>query len=220
MRKVRVLILLLGLCWFSGQSVLYAQEQDDDEDAIYNGDDEFDIWDGYITELYSRGDQTFTMSLGAGFPVLFLNNGKLIDHHFKPPVGGSGSLGYSYFLNARLFLGAEIGVQIYYTLGQNTLFLVPIGLRGGWQFRVSRFEFPLGLTVGMVIHRYLNNNYLGLFVKGGASAYFRFNPDWSFGLSADWNWFPQWPKENGNLVPGKNMDANMVGVTLAARYHF
>jgi hypothetical protein len=216
--------LLLGLCWFSGQNILYAQEQEqheDEEDSIYDDDDGYySDWDGYIMELYSRGDQTFTMSLGASFPVIFLNDGTIVDHHIKPPVGGTGSLGYNYFLNARLFLGAEIGVQIYYTLGQNTLFLVPIGFRGGWQFRFNRFEFPLGVTVGMVIHRYLNFNYLGLFVKGGASGYFRFSPDWSFGLSADWNWFPQWPMDNGTPVRHKNMDANTVGVTLAARYHF
>jgi hypothetical protein len=224
MRKARVLLLLLGLCWFSGQGmILYAQEQneDEEEDSDYFRDGDFDSdWDGYITETYSRGDQTFTMSLGAGFPVLFLNNGKVMAHHIKPPVGGAGALGYTYFINPHLFFGAEIGVQIFYTLGRNTLFLVPIGARGGWQFLAGRFEFPLALTIGMAIQRYLNNNYLGLYIKGGASGYFRFNPDWSFGLSADWNWFPQWPKENGERIPKKDMYANTVGVTLAARYHF
>jgi hypothetical protein len=160
------------------------------------------------------------MSLGTGFPTIFMNNGEIIDHHIKPPVGGAGALGYTYFFNTHFFLGAEIGVQIFYTLGRNTLFLVPVGVRTGWQFMIGRFEIPLGLTAGMAIQRYLNNNYLGLFIKGGVSAYFRFNPDWSFGLGADWSWFPQWPKEDGNHVPSKDMYANTLGVTLAARYHF
>jgi hypothetical protein len=194
---------------------LYAQEEDEEGDSEYDTD-----WDGYISELYSKGDQTFTISLGTSFPVVFINNGKAIDHHIKPPVGGTGLLGYTYFFNSHFFVGADIGVQIFYTVGKNTLFLVPVGLRTGWQFLVGRFEFPVGLTVGLSIQRYLDNNYLGLFIRGGPSAYFRFNPDWSFGLSTDWSWFPQWPKENGERVSKKDMYANTLGVSLAARYHF
>lgn len=223
MRKFRVFLLLLGLCCFSGN--MYAQEYDEDENEEEESDSrDYDIetdWDGYISDLYSRGDQTFTMSLGTCFPTLFFNNGNYVkDHHIKPPVGGTGALSYCYFVNSHLFFGGDIGVSIFYTLGKNTLFLVPIGLRAGWQIVIRRFEFPLGLTVGMAIHRYLNDSYIGMFIKGGASGYFRFNPDWSFGLAADWYWYPQWPKEDGKPAPGKNMDANTVGVTLAARYHF
>jgi hypothetical protein len=76
------------------------------------------------------------------------------------------------------------------------------------------------MTVGVVPHRYLNLNYIGLFIKGGASVYFRFNPEWSFGLIGDWNWYPQWPRENGKPAPEKNVDANIAGIILSARYHF
>jgi hypothetical protein len=221
MRKVRFFLLLLGLCWFSGQTAfLYAQE-DNDEDDSYDEDIPLeDDWDGYVTDLYSRGDQLFVISAGVIFPTVFYNNGRKINHNFKPPVGGAMSLSYLHFLGSHLFLGGEIGFKFNYTLGENTIFLIPIGARVGWQFVLHRFEFPVSMTTGIAPQRYLNNSYPGFFLKAAASAFFRFNPDWSFGLNTDWTWYPQWPKENGKPAPHKNMDANILGLTLAARYHF
>lgn len=218
MRKILFFLVLLG--FFAGQ-ILLAQDETEEDDP-YNDEDisvETD-YSGYMSELYSQGDQTFTISLGVIFPVVFYNNREVIDHHFKPPVGGMGVLGYTYFLNAHYFLGGEIGIKFNYTLGQNTIFIIPIGLRTGWQFVIRRFEVPINLVVGVAPQRYLNNSYAGLFIKGGGSVYYRFSPEWSFGLNADWSWYPQWPKEDKKPVPNKNMFANIVGVTLSARYHF
>jgi hypothetical protein len=229
MRKVRIFLLLLGLCWFSGQSIfLYAQEQDEyeedeeDDDSGYREDISVDDdWDGYISELYSRGDQTIIISPGINLPVFFIKNGQKIPHHIDPPIGGIISLGYNYFFGAHYFLGGGISFYFDHTLGQNTVFFIPIGLRTGWQFVVRRFEFPLDLTGGVIFHRYLTNSYTGYFLKAGASAYFRFNPDWSFGLSTDWSWFPERPEDaKGQKDPSKNIDAHIVGITFSARYHF
>jgi hypothetical protein len=225
MQKARafVMILLIGLAAFSGfyGQALHAQEEQEEEPDY--GDEKIPVesdWDGYMPNLYSKGDKTFSISAGVIFPVLFFNNGKLIDHHFSPPVGGSGSLAYNYFFGPHFNFGAEIGMMFNYTLAQNTVFIIPIGLRVGYQFVFRRFEFPLLMTIGFVPQRYLNDGYFGFFMKGGASAFYRFNPDWSFGLNVDWNWFPQWPMENGKPVPEKNMDGNIIGLTLSARYHF
>lgn len=196
------------------------EQEDDDED--YPSDDaaiESD-WDGYMPSLYSAGEQTFTISLGTIFPAVFFNNGKTVPHNFSPPVGGAGSLAYNHWLGAHFNLGGEIGVKFNYTLAQNTVFIIPIGLRVGWQFVIRRFEFPLALTVGVAPQRYLNLGYAGFFMKGAASAFYRFNPDWSFGLNADWSWYPQWPLRDGKRDPDKDMDGNIIGVTISARYHF
>jgi hypothetical protein len=208
----------------SGGGALHAQEQDDadDTDDGYPNEDsaiESD-WDGYMPSLYSTGEQTFTISLGTIFPVLFLNNGKTVEHNFTPPVGGAGSLAYNYWLGAHFNLGGEIGIKFNYTLAQNTVFIIPIGLRVGWQFVARRFEFPLALTVGVAPQRYLNLGYAGFFMKGAASVFYRFNPDWSFGLNVDWSWYPQWPLRDGERDTQKNMDGNIAGVTISARYHF
>ena len=224
MQKVGIVLLLMGLCWFSGQGVfLYAQDEEAEEEEDSSDEDttlETD-WDGYMTELYSRGDQTFTISLGVIFPTVFYDSEpKKIDPNWFP-VGGAGSLAYTRFLSSHFFLGVEVGVNFNPTLGKNTIFIVPIGVRTGWQFLLRRFEFPISLTVGIAPERYLNNGYTGMFVKLGASGFFRFSPEWSFGLNTDWNWYPQWPREDGKSMSEKyNIYANIIGLTLAARYHF
>jgi hypothetical protein len=231
MRKPLILLLLLGLCWFSGQGMyLHAQEQDENEDTEHIAEDPDDDrenialetdWDVYVTGLYSNGDQVFTMSAGVVFPTLFVNNGVELPYHFSPPVGGSiGPFSWYYFFNEHFFLGGEVSFSFNYTLGQNVAFLLPLGVRAGWQFLFRRFEFPVYATIGMALQRYLNFNYLGLFSKVGASAFFRFNPDWSFGLSADFGWYPEWPQDKGKPAHDRNVDGFFTGVTLAARYHF
>jgi hypothetical protein len=69
--------------------------------------------------------------------------------------------------------------------------------------------------IGGATQKYLETNYFGLFLKPMASAFFRFNPDWSFGLNAGWWLVPEWTKESR-----KDMTAHFVEVTLSARYHF
>jgi hypothetical protein len=226
LRKALAMLLLLGLCLFFGHGVfLYAQEEDWEEDPDYDDDGGIPIesdWDDYRPDLYTRGDQTFTISLGVIFPIVFFDyQGSVVDHHFNPPLGGAGSLSYNYFLGPNFFMGVEIGMMFNYTLGQNTVFFVPVGLRAGWQFIFRRFEFPLYITAGFAPQRYLNLGYGGLFIKGGGSVYYRFNPDWSFGVNVDWDWFPQWPFENGKRgSPQRDIYANILTLTLSARYHF
>jgi hypothetical protein len=204
MRKAAAfLILLIGITVFA-----FTQEEEGDIPV-------FDDWDIYLSDLYARGDQTFTISLGTVFPVLFLNNFRVMEHKLSPPVGGTGALSYNYFLSPNIFLGGEIGGMFMPTLGNNMLYLIPLGLRGGYQFLFWRFEFPVNITIGMVWHRYLNLSYYGLYIKGGGSVFYRFNPDWSFGLNANWCWFPQWTSERRN-----NVDGNIIELTLSARYHF
>ena len=221
-RKTPALLLLVVLFILSGHNApfLYAQEEGEYDESPYDGIPYEDDWEGYISDPYTRGDQTFTISLGLSIPTVFVNKGKAIDHNFEPPVGGTGSLAYTYFFGSHLFVGGEIGVVINGTLAKGSIFLVPIGLRAGWQFVFRRFEFPLFAVIGFAPQRYLNLNYVGLFMKGGGGAFYRFNPDWSFGLNVDWNWYPQWPLENGKPNRDKNVDANILGITLSARYHF
>jgi hypothetical protein len=204
MRKAAASILLLLLCLTS----LYAQE--DGNDPSVEPD-----WDVYDTDLYAFGDQLFLLSLGTMFPAVFVNNGKVINHNFSPPVGGMLSLSYNFFLNSHFFAGAEISFMFNATLGKNTVYIIPAGIRAGYQFLLWRFEFPVGLTVGMTWHRLLNLSYYGFFMKGSGSAYYRFNSEWSFGLDASWGWFPEWTKD-----PKKNVDGNIVTLTFSARYHF
>jgi len=235
MRKTLAFIILLALTCFIGRgAILYAQEDAYDE-SIPDGnedngsdDDYYDDEEGqtepdidlYIPDKYTMGDQFVTISLGTIFPAVFANNGKVIAHNITPPVGGTLSLAYSYFFGPNLFVGAEIGFKTLFTLNKNALFIIPIGARVGWQFVFKRFEFPLYASIGIAPQRYLDSGYFGMYMKGAGGAYFRYNPNWSFGLSVDWGWFPQWPQENKKRASDKDIDAHIIGVTLGARYHF
>jgi hypothetical protein len=225
MQKALALFFLLALFCFTGRGVnLYAQWDspaydesvpDDDEDGQEGSD-----FDNYIPDMYVKGDQTITISLGAIFPTIFLNNGKEKPHNFEPPVGGVLSIAYSHFLGSHFFLGGEIGFFTAYTQGKNAVFIIPIGVRVGWQFVFNRFEFPLYAAIGIAPQRYLDLGYFGMYLKGAASAYYRFHPNWSFGLVANWTWYPQWPMKDGQRTPEFDIDANIAGVMLSLRYHF
>jgi hypothetical protein len=234
MRKTLAFLFLLALCCLTGRGVIvYAQEEDApayDETIPEEGeDDDYDSEDGsfsesdinrFIPDKYTMGDQTITISLGMAFPAVFAHDGKPITHNITPPIGINLSLAYTYFLGPNLFIGGEIGFLTLFTLSKNALFFIPFGIRGGWQFTLGRFEFPLFATIGVVPQRYLDFGYFGMYLKGTTQAYFRYNPNWSFGLSADWGWYPQWPLKDGKRAPEYDIDAHIIGVTLSARYHF
>lgn len=201
MRKAQVFFLML----LFGFTLLYAQEDEPPPDD----------WDIYAPDSYSRGDQTFIISLGTIFPTVFVREGKITGSNFDPPVGGAGSLSYNYYFTHHIFLGGELSGTFVPTLGNNMYYGILLGARTGYQFYYWRLEFPLNVTVGMVWHRYLGLRNYGLYLKGGGAAYFRFNSDWSFGLHTNWYWLPQWTGDRK-----KNVDGNMIDVLLSARYHF
>jgi hypothetical protein len=207
MRKVWAFLLVLLLSLGSLEGTLHAQE---DQPGSIESE-----WDIYAPEFYSRGDQTFIISMGLIFPTVFFSQGNIIEHNFSPPLGGTGSLAYNYYLDSNISIGGEIGGMFNYTVAESTLFIIPIGFRVGYQFIFHRFEIPLTVTAGFAPQRYLDMGYLGFFAKAGASLYYRFNPDWSFGVNANWGWFPQWTKD-----PENDVDGNIADVTIAVRYHF
>jgi len=203
MHRAGAIILLL----LTGLSPLFAQEEDDPSVEI--------DWGDYTTEMYTRGDQTITISLGTVFPVVFLNNGQKIDHNFTPPVGGAGSITYSYFLSSHFFIGAEVGGMFLFTRAGNTFGSPHLSAIAGYQFIAWKFEFPIAVYAGMAWHNYLNHLYYGFYVKGSAAAFFRAFSDWSFGLTVNWEWLPEWASDKS-----KNIDGNFLGTMISARYHF
>jgi hypothetical protein len=193
---------------------LAAQDSEEDED---NGDDEGvelpidSDWPENPPELYSRGDKIFGISLGPLFPLFFTGDSGILPNNVG--IGGTLSLSYTYFLNSHLFFGGELGGMFASTKGKNNLFIVPMGFRLGYQFILRRFEFPLSVMIGVAPQKYMTDEgYFGFFAKPSASVFWRFNPDWSFGLNAAWWWVPQWAD---NTVYG-----NFGELTLSARYHF
>ncbi|MDR3337046.1 MAG: hypothetical protein LBT16_07565 [Treponema sp.] len=214
-----MILFLLGTVFSAA-----AQDESEDEEAGGEGDGipVEDDWIGPPQGLYAAGDKAFVLSLGALFPVLFFNNANEVYAPNYPVgnihIGGTGSLGFLYFISPAIFLGAEVQGSMNSTLAQNMFYMVPIGVKAGYQFLLSRFEFPLSLLVGMMPQAYSNNvGYFGLVLKPEASFYFRFNNDWSFGLNGAWWWVPQWPKTEGSE---HNRYANFLELSLTVRFHF
>ena len=205
-----LLMLFLAL-----QVNLYSEESDANPGEI-PGDESG--WD-YEASRYAAGNMTFSMTLGVIFPVVFAGEG-LSNEDQKiglSTVGGSGTLAFNFFISPHIFVGAELSGMFNSTRGGNTLFIVPFGLRIGYQFIIGRFEFPISLMAGAAQQIYTDKRYFGFILKPGASIFWRFNPDWSFGLNSVWYFVPQWrPKDDYE----QKVNGNFVELTLSARYHF
>ena len=205
MLRVCSLFFLLVLL-FSGQS-LFAQGWDDPDD------DPFTPWEPFAATPFEAGDRNFVISLGTLIPTVFIGD-EIENNRHGLALGGVGSLAFNYFLTPTIFVGGELAGTFIRTRGRNMLYIVPFGARIGYQLVFNRFEIPVSLMLGGARHAYLGNVYFGPIVKPGASFFWRFNPDWSFGLNSNWWFTPQWPRN------GHNVFGNFLELTLSARYHF
>ena len=173
-------------------------------------------WFDQEYHIYSRGDNAFNISIGVIFPTIFSGADGRLDMGLS--LGGVGSLAYDYHLFPNLFVGAEANVMFAFTRGGNSLFIIPFGARIGYQFVYRNLEFPISLMAGFAPQLYNGENYFGLFLKPRASFFWRFNPDWSFGLNTAWWFVPQWARDSNRV--SQNVYGNFLELTLAARYHF
>jgi hypothetical protein len=158
------LVVFLSVC----PVFITAQEEDYPEDD-YPEDDypgEGEDWVGFVSDLYSRGDQTFNISLGVVIPLAFTDSAG--DVLFSGPanllVGGTGSIGYNYFLGSHVFVGGELQGMFAKTISEHMFYMVPITARAGYQFVLGRFEFPFSLGLGIAPTRYLEEAYIGFFM--------------------------------------------------------
>jgi len=205
--------------WTDPSAEFFVQEEppqeEDDEAPLFEPD-----WADFYAELYTRGDRTFSITLGVLFPTVFF--GSLDDKGHGLSPGGTGTLTFNYFLTPNVFIGGELSGMFAGTRGGKMIYIIPFGARIGYQFLFRRFEFPVSLMVGAAPQRYLTDGYFGLIVKPGASMFWRYNSEWSFGLNSIWWFVPQWPRpvDVGGEMIRHNTYGNFLELTLSARYHF
>ena len=208
MRRALSLLFILFFA-FSGYS-LAAQEDNNGEENPDEAPPDSE-WEEIVSSPFSAGDRNFTITLGVLIPAFFSG---VDNNEHGLSVGGTGSLTFNYFITQSIFAGGELAGSFSSTRGGNMLYIIPFGLRVGYQFWYRRFEFPVSLMFGAAPQRYLEKAYFGFILKPGASIFWRFNPEWSFGFNANWWFLPQWPKNGNNSI------GNFVELTLSARYHF
>jgi hypothetical protein len=202
-----LMIFIFSLNFLGAQEANNEETEEETEPAIESD------WSRFDVPSYESGDMMFGLGLGLTFPVLFTGNNGAIEN--KVNLGGNGFLAFDYFLHPNMAGGGELNFSFSSTIGENMLFLVPFGARFTYQIALHPIEIPITLAVGMVPQVYLDENYLGLYIKPSLGVYWRFNMDWSFGLNGSWLWLPQWTKNAAETVYG-----NFITLTIAARYHF
>ncbi|MDR2072783.1 MAG: hypothetical protein LBP60_05055 [Spirochaetaceae bacterium] len=219
MRPLKFFLLLLVFLCVAGFALFGQEESEDEEDEGEYIPIESD-WSRVKDTQYARGDQVFAMGLGLVKPLFFVDQQRgYQDTNIK--LGGLGALGWNYFLSPHLFAGAELSAMFAATLGENMYFCIPIGVRGGYQFIFRRFEFPFSVLVGVAPQTHKERSYFGFFSKAEGAAFFRFNSDWSFGITTSFWWVPQWTSKARVDYDG---DVHIHGFfwafSIGARFHF
>jgi hypothetical protein len=205
----RAALFFLFVCAFS----LYAQEGTEEPPLETE-------WARYVPTPYSRGDQTFGINLGLAFPLFYIDK----EDGFvetKMNLGGLASLSYNYYLGPRLFFGGELTGAFFSTIAKTNYFIVPLGLKIGYQFVHNRFEFPVSVLLGVAPQQYQSTSYFGFFAKPSVSGFFRITPDWSLGLTTALWWVPQWTSKKRDGYTGNvNIHGFFLDTTIGVRYHF
>lgn len=167
---------------------------------------------------YSLGDQMLAINLGLMIPLYF-NWGPDGFARTNLSVGGVGSLEWGSFINNNVAFGAELGGTFMFTPNGRALFMVPITGKVSYFFRPYPFEIPVFIGAGLNISRIDDQTKFDPILKPGASFYWAYNPEWSFGLNAVWWWVPQFYR--GPKPPsGDTRVGNFLELSLSALYHF
>lgn len=169
------------------------------EDDTYIEDEEF------IYRMNQKGDQ-------------FIKIGAMVDISLRPSlnqlkVGGSGTLGYMFFLTGNFAVGGDATFMWMPTVGKNMFTCIPLMAKVMYQFTLHKFEFPITLGIGGAFENYVDDTYFSLIIKPEVGVFFRYSPSWSAGINVGCNLMPQWTKNSSYF--GVIMDT---GVTV--RYHF
>ena len=190
---------------------LFAQEEEQPENE--DPDDPFveSDWFDYEASLYSPGDRNLSVSLGIVLPIYFSGAVENNDHGIG--LGGIFTFRFNFFLSSHFFVGGGLSFYFAGTRQGNLLYMIPFGLQAGYQLVIRRFEFPLSLLIGAAFQGKQEQRYFGFIVVPSAGAFWRFNPDWSFGINGSWWFVPQRPRD------GNNVNGNFLELTLSARYH-
>lgn len=129
--------------------------------------------------------------------------------------GGAGMIGFSVFLLDSFSVGGEIAFSFMSTIGENMFYYVPVMAKATYVFSLSRFEFPISLGAGFAFQSYTNRTYYGFAFKPEIGAYFRYSPEWSFGVAAGCTLLPQFYKNSEYNKLGTILD-----IAASVKYHF
>lgn len=171
-------------------------------------------------ELYSLGDQNFSINAGLFIPLFFMDmtpaGGGSAVSKTNLGLGGTGSLIYEAYLTGNIKVGAEVGGMFAYSPNNNPFFMVPITARIGYEFHFGQFSLPLYLGTGINIITYEDDTNVQILLKPGASLYYNYNSDWSFGGNLVYWISPEFIFADTD----QSRIGNFLDFTISAQYHF
>ncbi len=139
----------------------------------------------FAIEGHQLGDQTLAVSAGLMAP-LFFQEFDGTAHDTNLTLGGMGELQWAAYVSPDIRIGLDIAGSFARSPNDRTLFLMPITAKVAYVLGISRFEFPIFLGAGINIVRYREWSHVDLILKPGAAGYWRYDSNWSFGLSLVW----------------------------------
>ncbi len=173
----------------------------------------------YDYQLNQAGDQFIRISLAVAFPLNFDSFWQLfVSGQHQLSIGGTGTLGYHYFVTSKLAFGIDAGFGSAVTIGSNIFNYVPLVGTVTYQPYFGKFEIPITLGVGFAWETYSNYNYFpGLIVKPEVGLHYRLSPSWSLGGDISYTFMPQF---GYHFDSTENYYGQFLNVAIAARYYF
>ena len=165
--------------------------------------------------VYSLGQQTLTLSAGLLIPLFFQS----FDWDYSKTnlsLGGVGSLQWGIHLSNNWMVGVEVGGMFSKSVQENTLYQLPITVKGTYIVHFFPFEFPIFIGTGMDVVKYTDQVHLNWIIKPGFSSIWKYNINWGFGLNVVYWWVLQtWSPDRSLGRMG-----NFLEVTATAQYNF
>ena len=169
-----------------------------------------------VASQYALGDQTMSINAGLFVPLfLFDNNlnGALFGSQLT--FGAVGSLTWAAYVTPQIRLGADVGGNFTLSPNSNILLMLPFVAKVAYVFTFYPFELPVSFGIGMNIVKYVDKSSLDLLLRPGASFYWIYNSNWSFGVNLLY-WFDM----QFNTDPSLSRYGNFLEFSLSALYHF
>jgi hypothetical protein len=171
-------------------------------------------------DIYGLGDQTFSINAGTILPLFIAGvDGNVFGGFSKLSLGAAGSLRWGTFLNNEMTLGVDVGGMFSMTTLDRVLVMLPVSAMYTYAIRFYPFEVILQAGVGVNFTKLEDDLYIGPALKPGASFYWNYSAEWSFGIQAEY-WFVPEIYFGRNVPADQSAFGNFLGLTLTTLYHF
>ncbi|NIZ18844.1 TP0733 family outer membrane beta-barrel protein [Entomospira culicis] len=169
---------------------------------------------GASDEVYEKGDVQIRVGVGALFP-LYVHAFNFSDFTMSSmKTGFSIGLGFDYYLSNNLKIGGSASFGSITNSSKNYSFLVPVVTRISWEFHTIRFDFPVGVDVGLLFNKYRTLFAINFLVRPHAGVFFNITRSWSIGIDTTFWIVPQVVWDD---LP-KSRVGTFVEVMIAGRY--